>query len=89
MEGEKYVGISIDWDYLKGEVHFSMSGYVSEALSRFKHILSGKPEDQPYARVVPNYGAKIQYAADDNTSRPATKEEKNFCPTGCWNFLVL
>ena len=59
MEGDKYVGISLDWDYAKGEVHLSMPGYVSEVLSRFKHIWSGKPEDQPYAHVVPNYGAKV------------------------------
>ena len=37
-EGDRYVGISLDWDYAKGEVHSSMPGYVSEALSRFKHI---------------------------------------------------
>ena len=55
-----------------------MPGYVSEALSRFKHFWSGKPEDQPYAHVVPNYGAKVQYAPDDDTSRLATKEEKTF-----------
>ena len=60
---------------MKGEVYLSMPGYVSEALRRFKHIWSGKPEDQPYAHVVPNYGAKVQYAPDDDTSRPATKEE--------------
>ena len=51
-EGDKYVGISLDWDYVKGEVHLSMPGCVSEALSRFKHIWSGKSEDQPYAAVV-------------------------------------
>ena len=67
-EGDKYVGISLDCDYLKGEVHLSMPGYVSEAISRFKHFWSGKPEDQPYAHVVPTYGAKVQYAPDDDTS---------------------
>ena len=55
-----------------------MPGYVSEALSRFKHIWSGKPEDQPYAHVVPNYGTKVQYTPDEDTSRRATKEEKTF-----------
>ena len=37
-EDEKYVGISLDWDYVKGEDYLFMPGYVSEALSRFKHI---------------------------------------------------
>ena len=73
-KGEKYVGISLDWDYVKGEVHLSMPEYVSEALSRFKHLWSGKPEDQPYAHVVPNYGAKVQYAPDADTTRLATMD---------------
>ena len=42
-EGDKYVGFSLDWDCLKGEVHLSMPGYVSEAPSHFKHFVSGKP----------------------------------------------
>ena len=86
-KGDKYVGISLDWDYVKGKVHLSMPGYVSEALSRFKHIWSGKPEDQPYAHVVPNYGAKVQYAADGDTSRLATKEEKTFIQQVVGTFL--
>ena len=64
-----------------------MPGYVSEALSRFKHIWSGKPEDQPYAHVVPNYGAKVQYAVDADTSRLATKEEKKFIQQVVGTFL--
>ena len=67
-EGANYIGISLDWDYVKGEVHLSMPGYDAEALRRFKHIWLGKTEDQPYAYVIPNYGAKVQYAPDDNTS---------------------
>ena len=53
-----------------------MPGYVSRALSRFKHIWLGKLEDQTYAYMVPNYGAKVQYVPDDDMSRLATKEEK-------------
>ena len=53
-----------------------MPGYVSEALSHFKHFWSGKTEDQPYAHVLVNYGAEVQYAPDDDTSRLATKDEK-------------
>ena len=37
-EGDKYVGILLDWDYDKGKVHLSIPGYVSEILSRFKYI---------------------------------------------------
>ena len=70
------MGISLDWDYENGEVHISMPGYVSEALARFRHLYTKKCEDQPYAHVVPNHGAKVQYAAAEDISRLATKEEK-------------
>ena len=36
--GDKYVGISLDWDYENGGVDLSMPGYVSEALARFRHL---------------------------------------------------
>ena len=87
MEGEKYIGISLDWDYKKGEVHPLMPGYVSEALSRFKHIWSAKSKDQPYAYVVPNYGAKVQFAPDEDTSQLTTKEEKAFVQQVVGTFL--
>ena len=85
--GDKYVGISLDWDYTNGEVHLSMPRYVSEALARFTHIVSKKHEDQPYAHVLPNCGAKVQYAADEDTSRLATKEEKTFIQQVVGTFL--
>ena len=31
-EGEKYIGLTIDWDYENGEVHVSMPGYMTKAL---------------------------------------------------------
>ena len=64
-----------------------MSGYVSEALSRLLHVSLGKPKDQPYAHILPNYGTKVQYAPDDNTSRPAIKEEKIFVKQVVKTFL--
>ena len=64
-----------------------MPGYVSEALACFKHVCTKKREDQPYAHVVPDYGAKVQYAADEDTSRLATKEEKTFIQQVVGTFL--
>ena len=88
-DGDKYVGISLDWDYANGEVPLSMPGYVSEALARFKHICTKKREDQPYAHMVLNYGAKFQYAANEDTSRLATKEEKTFIQQMVGTFIKL
>ena len=38
-DGEKYCGITLDWDYIKRKVHLSMPGYCEEGLSRFRHEL--------------------------------------------------
>ena len=34
-EGTWYLGITLDWDYKKHEVHLSMPSYVERALARF------------------------------------------------------
>ena len=33
--GSRYIGITIDWDYKRRQVHLSMSGYVAKALKQF------------------------------------------------------
>ena len=61
-EGTQYIGLTIDWDYEKQEVHISMPGYIEDALTRFKHARPRTPQDQPHPHVTPNYGATQQYA---------------------------
>ena len=61
-EGKKYIGLTFDWDYKKRQVHVSMPGYRDLALIRFKHRTPKRRQDQPYKYVIPNYGAKIQFA---------------------------
>ena len=39
-DGKKYCGITLDWDYVKGEVHLSMPGYCKELL--FDSAMSSK-----------------------------------------------
>ncbi len=33
----KYIGLTIDWDYMKRKVYIHMPGYLAKALQRFKH----------------------------------------------------
>ena len=77
-EGKKYLGITLDWDYVKRQVHLSMPGYVANALVRFKHDMPKRPQHQPHKHIAPNYGAKVQYAPDEDETRPLEKEEKTF-----------
>ena len=54
-----------------------MPGYCKEALTRFKHELK-KINDQPHKHVIPNYGAKIQYATKKDTTPKVGEEAKTF-----------
>ena len=77
-EGTRYLGLTLDWDYTKREVHLSMPGYIENALIRFGHEPPVKPQMQPYPHTIPTYGAKIQYAKAADTSPPVTKAEEKF-----------
>jgi len=47
-EGTRYLGISLNWDYKKREVHLSMPGYVERALARFGHPMPKQLTSQAY-----------------------------------------
>ncbi len=36
--GTQYIGITLDWDYKKHQVHLSMPNYMKKALKKFHHI---------------------------------------------------
>ncbi len=67
-DGKRYVGITMDWDYKKREVHLSMPEYVECALARFGHSIPNKPQHQPHLHTIPTYGATVQYAKPEDTS---------------------
>ena len=41
-KGEKYIGITLDWDYERRRVHLSIPGYVKAALQQFGHPITTK-----------------------------------------------
>ena len=57
--GAKYVGIDLEWDYIKREVKLSMKGYVKRALQQFHHPTPTKHHYGPTKYVPPEYGKKI------------------------------
>ena len=75
-EGTRYLGMTIDWDYKKREVHLSMPGYVEKALARFGHLQLKYPQHQPHKHTIPTYGATIQYAKAEDTTKLLSKDEK-------------
>jgi hypothetical protein len=70
--------MNVDWGYNGFRVHVSMLDYIPKALKRFQHQAPSKPQHQPYPHVKPNYGAKVQYTEDTDTSALLPKQDKKF-----------
>ncbi len=67
-EATKYLGLAIQWDHIKQKLHLWMPGYVKKALICFKHKMPEKKQDSPHPHIIPAYGQKIQYAANEDNS---------------------
>ena len=52
-----------------------MKGHVKKALLRFQHETPIRPQHAPSQWTGPTYGAKIQMAEDEDTSRRLEKDE--------------
>ena len=85
--GTQYIGLTIDWDYEKQEVNISMTGYIEDALTRFKHARPRTPKDQPHPHVPPNYGATRQYAEQQDNPPLLDKAGQEFVQEVCGTVL--
>ena len=55
-----------------------MPGYLDKAFIRFKHEKPIKIQNSPHPHVIPQYGVKTQYAAEEIDSPPLSKEETTY-----------
>ena len=78
MGGQKIPWTTLDWDYIQRMVHLSMPEYCEQARQCFQHEMSTKRQDQPYSHLERMYGAKQQYAEDEDSSPEVSKERKTF-----------
>ena len=69
-----HIGIALKWDYDKGTVQLSMSGYVCAALHSFQHEKSKRPQDSPYPWTQPIYEKNNQMISENT---PAEKLDYN------------
>ena len=76
IKGERFVGLHMDWDYKKRQVHVSIPGYVATALTRFQHPTPNKPQNQPYPHNPKKYGQTAQYAEPIDDSLALDKGDK-------------
>ena len=65
--GESYLGIDINWEYIKGHVDISMSEYTPKALTRLNHTATKKPQYAPHRWTAPGYGQQLQMAPDPDS----------------------
>ncbi len=77
-KGQRYLGMDIDWDYTCCTVHNSMLEYIPKALTRFQNPPPRIPQHQLYPHVKPNYGAKVQFTENVNTSLLLDKTGKKY-----------
>ena len=61
-DGNRFNGITLEWNYKKRECLLSIPEYCIKALYRFKHPLPFKPQHSPYPFQPPQYGQPTQYA---------------------------
>ena len=87
--GDRYIGITLDWDYKKRQVHLSMPGYAKKTLQQFQHETPAKRQDSPFPYTRPDYGAKRQYAKKESTAKPVDKKAKRFIQQVCGRLLYL
>ena len=73
--GTLFSGLTIQWNYAKKYVDISMPNYIPAMLHKFQHPAPAKHQGAPHTWTVPTYGAKVQYATDDDESPtlPATE----------------
>jgi hypothetical protein len=50
----KYIGLTFDWDYNKGQVHVHMPGYLDKVFLTFKHVAPSKKKTHPISTPFPN-----------------------------------
>jgi hypothetical protein len=86
--GTRYIGITLDRDYKKRQVHLSMPNYVKKALKQFQHI-ANKLQHSPYPSVPIQYGAKKQYTTQESTAPLLDDKAKRFIQQVCRKFLFL
>jgi hypothetical protein len=73
-EGKVYSAMSLEWDYKNRTCDISMPGYVSNVLSKFQHDAPNHPHHTPSKYITPVYGAKTQYATQDDTPPLTAKQ---------------
>ncbi len=86
--GQRYIGITLDWDCKQRQVHLSMLGYVKKALKQFCHEMKHQ-QHSLYPCAPIKYRTTKQYATPESTAPPLNAQGKHFIQQLCGKFLYL
>ena len=86
-DGTRYIGITLDWNYKRIQVHLSLPGYTKKALTQFSHKKKEK-QNQPYPSSPIKYGAK-KHATQISSAPLLDKKRNKFIQEVCGNILFL
>ena len=68
FDAKQYIGIHLDWNYMRRELICSMKNYVKQALMELKHAAKTRQQHAPSKLDRPEYVAKVQYAKVDEST---------------------
>ena len=86
-EGKQHLGLDLDWNDEKLEVHLSMLTYFDNALKRFNDEKPRKTQDQPYPQTKTVYRAKAQFSDPEDMSEIFSQADKKFIQEVTETFL--
>ena len=87
--GTQYIGLTVEWNYKRHEVHISMPGYVEKALARFGHQVPKHPQHQLHKHTILTNEATVQYAKAEDKSRLLAKDEKKYIQLVIGTFCMM
>ncbi|KAL7474380.1 hypothetical protein ACHAW6_000355, partial [Cyclotella cf. meneghiniana] len=76
--GELFCGISLNWDYHKNTINFSMPGYIEKTLKHFQHAPPSQPQHAPYKSAPFQFGKSQQILLTDTTAALTPVQSSSF-----------
>ncbi len=70
MVGNKILGLNVQWDFPRKQVHIDMRSYVKDFLLSLNWPMPKKPQQSPFTATPIAYGQKTQLTPDKDTSVP-------------------
>ena len=74
LEGKKYAGIDLKWDYKKRTCRATMDGYILELRNKYGHMTPKKPQYSPHKHHPIDYGATQQLLQPTDTIPPLNEK---------------